>query len=149
MPQTEFSIRSSQPIQLLDLTDSVAALVKGVKEGICLVYLPHATAGIIVNEYEPNIEQDFLEFFSKLVPKSAEWKHNKIDDNAEAHLKSALAGPSATVPVADGKLVLGTWQRILLCEFDGPRRRRFQVQVVSATKDSSRNLGAKGVSKET
>ena len=129
MPQTEFSIRSSQPIQLLDLTDNVAALVKGVKEGICLVYLPHATAGIIVNEYEPNLEQDFMEFFSKLAPKSKEWKHNKIDDNAEAHLKSALASPSATVPVADGKLVLGTWQRILLCEFDGPRQRRVVVAV--------------------
>ncbi len=123
-----FSVRTSGTRQVVDITDEVSKRVSKVKEGICLVYVPHATAGLIINEYEPNIAADYVGFFEKLVPKG-NWQHNVIDDNAEAHLKSGLVGPSATVPVADGKLVLGTWQRILLCDFDGPRDRRIVVLV--------------------
>src|SRR3989338_5407735 len=112
-----FTVRTSNPREIVDITDEVSRRVSKVREGICLVYVPHATAGLIINEYEPNIAEDYVGFFEKLVPK-ASWKHNIIDDNAEAHLKSGLVGPSATVPVSDGRLVLGTWQRLLLCEFD-------------------------------
>ena len=123
-----FTVRTSNPREIVDITDEVSRRVSKVREGICLVYVPHATAGLIINEYEPNIAEDYVGFFEKLVPK-ARWKHNIIDDNAEAHLKSGLVGPSATVPVSDGRLVLGTWQRLLLCEFDGPRDRRIAVMV--------------------
>ncbi len=127
----EFSVQTSRQRELADITEQVASAVakSGVAEGICLAYVPHATAGIIINEFEPNIEADFLELFGKLFP-SGNWRHNKIDDNAEAHLKSGFVGPGATVPVEGGRLLLGTWQRIILCEFDGPRKRMVVVKVV-------------------
>jgi secondary thiamine-phosphate synthase enzyme len=127
----EFTAQSSKQKELIDITEQVSSSVakSGVREGICLIYVPHATAGIIINEFEPNIAVDFLEIFDKLFPKG-NWRHNRIDDNAEAHLKSGIVGPGAAVPVDDKELVLGTWQRILLCEFDGPRERRVVVKVV-------------------
>ena len=79
-----FTIRTTGAREVVDITDDVKARIKGVKEGICMVYVPHATAGLIINEYEPNIASDFVEFFEKLVPKAG-WRHNAIDDNAEAH----------------------------------------------------------------
>jgi secondary thiamine-phosphate synthase enzyme len=124
----EFTIRTTRAREIVDITGEVSARARGAKEGICLVYVPHATAGLIINEWEPNIAADYAEFFERLVPKAG-WRHNSIDDNAEAHLKSGLVGPSVSVPVADGRLVLGTWQRILLCDFDGPRDRRVVVVV--------------------
>lgn len=127
----EFSIHTSKAKDLVDITAQVESLVSksGVKEGICLVFVPHATAGIVVNEFEPNLKQDFEQIFEKLVPPS-NYAHNQIDDNAQAHLKSGVIGPSATLPVEAGKLVLGTWQSIVLCEFDGPRERRVIVKLV-------------------
>jgi len=127
----EFSVRSSKQKDLIDITDQVAASVaKGkTQDGICLVFVPHATAGIIVNEFEPNIKQDFLSLLERLFP-SGGWRHNAIDDNAEAHLKSGIIGAQACLPVDSGSLLLGTWQRIMLCEFDGPRERRVIVKVV-------------------
>ncbi|RLG19765.1 YjbQ family protein [Candidatus Micrarchaeota archaeon] len=124
----EFRIRTTKSREVVDITNRVSECIKGVKEGICMVYVPHATAGLIINEFEPNIASDFVAFFEKLVPKAG-WKHNVIDDNAEAHLKSGLVGPHALMPVSEGRLVLGTWQRIILCDFDGPRDRRVVVMV--------------------
>jgi len=129
--QEEFYIDTLETRCVIDLTDKVESIVSKskIKEGICLVYATHATCAIIVNEYEPRIAKDFLDFFSKLVPKS-DWCHNQIDDNAEAHIKSALLHSGKTIPVRDSSLLLGTWQRIMLLEFDGPRNhRRIVVQV--------------------
>lgn len=123
----EFFVETKKSREIVDITDMVKGALKGnVKEGVCIVYAPHATAGIIINEYEPNLERDFLNFFESFVPKG-DYEHNKIDDNAEAHMLSAFFGSGKVVPVAGGRLVLGTWQRILLCEFDGPRKRRIVV----------------------
>ena len=127
----EFSIRSSRQKDIIDITDLVGESVRKskIQDGICLVFAPHATAGIIINEFEPNIKQDFETVFDKLFP-AASYRHNSIDDNAQAHLKSGIVGSGRTVPVDGGSLLLGTWQRILLCEFDGPRERRIVVKVV-------------------
>ena len=127
----EFSVKTTKAKDLVDITDKVEELVSecGISEGICLVYVPHATAAIIINEFEPNIKQDFGDVFEKLFP-NGNYLHNRIDDNAQAHLKSGFIGPSAVIPVDDGALQLGTWQSIILCEFDGPRERRVIVKVV-------------------
>jgi secondary thiamine-phosphate synthase enzyme len=125
-----FTVRTSAQQQVVDITEMVEDVVRKSKvmEGTCLIFTPHATAGIILNEAEPNLEQDFLSFFGKVVPKG-NWSHNKIDDNAEAHIKSALFGQGKVVPVSEGRLVRGTWQQIMLLEFDGPRERRICVVV--------------------
>ena len=127
----EFSIQTAGAKEILDITPSVAQAVakSGAQDGICLIYVPHATAGIIINEFEPNIGSDYLSAFERLFPKG-NWRHNEIDSNAEAHLKSAALGPGKCVPISGSRMVLGAWQRILLCEFDGPRKRRVIVKVV-------------------
>ncbi|MBI5158705.1 YjbQ family protein [Candidatus Micrarchaeota archaeon] len=126
-----FEVQTRKQREVLNITERVEELVREskLKEGVCLVFVPHATAGVIVNEFEPNITRDYLKFFEKIAPKNAEWEHNAIDDNAEAHLLSAFLGQGKTIPISEGKLVLGTWQRILLCELDGPRNRKVVVQV--------------------
>jgi len=124
------TVKTSGQHQIVDITRIVEKAVdeSGVEEGICLVHLPHATAALIIGECEPNLERDYARFFSEFVPKS-DYGHNSIDDNAEAHLKSAFFGSGKAIPVSGGKLALGTWQSIMLCEFDGPRARTVQVVV--------------------
>ncbi len=119
------AVNTSSHQEIVDITRIVedAVTKSGIKEGYCLVYLPHATAAIIVGEFEPNLESDYLRFFSEFVPKS-DYAHNSIDNNAEAHLKSAFFHSGKVLPISEGKLVLGTWQSIMLCDFDGPRSRR-------------------------
>ena len=119
----DFEISTSKSVEVIDISSEVK---KRVKDGnACLVFTPHATAAIILNEFEPNIKSDYEEFFSRIA--KGNWKHNAIDNNAEAHLLSALISPSLTIPVKNGKLVLGTWQSIMLVELDGPRTRRIVV----------------------
>lgn len=125
-----FTIRTSKKMQLVDITDKVRDIVGRKKfTGICHVYLPHATAGVIINEFEPRIERDFQTVFERVLPK-VNFEHDEIDDNASAHLLSGLVGCEVSVPVKDGALTLGTWQRIILCEFDGPRERTVLVTLV-------------------
>ena len=122
--------------ECIDLTGQVAEIVRksGVRRGLCQVYSLHATASIIVNENaDPNIGVDLLTALERAVPRRADWLHDRIDDNAQSHILASLLGPSETVPVEDGKLLLGTWQAILLVELDGPRpERRVAVQVIPA-----------------
>jgi secondary thiamine-phosphate synthase enzyme len=104
-----------------------------VAEGQLIMYTPHATAAISINENDdPNIGTDLLRALSKVVVEHDGWLHDKIDNNAAAHIKSAIVGPSETIPIVEGQLCLGTWQNIFLCEFDGPRsERRIIVSIVS------------------
>ncbi|MEM4244961.1 MAG: secondary thiamine-phosphate synthase enzyme YjbQ [Candidatus Nanoarchaeia archaeon] len=126
----EIKIRSTKREELIDITKKVEELIKGVKEGVVFLYVPHATAGITINEnYDPNVNEDILEFLRNLIPKGR-WKHDKIDDNADAHIKSSLIGVNQLIPVKDGKLLLGKWQSISLCEFDGPRERTIIVKTL-------------------
>jgi secondary thiamine-phosphate synthase enzyme len=130
-----FSVRSSEKNQVIDVTAEVERAVHatGVREGICCVYTPHATAAIAINENaDPNIGTDLMTALRKVVIEHDGWLHDRIDDNAASHIKSAIIGPSETIPIVDGKLALGTWQNVFLCEFDGPRAtRRIVVSVLA------------------
>ncbi len=132
-----FSIETQAAKQSIDVTDRVRAIVErsGVGEGLCHVMVLHSTAALVVNETaDPNIGTDVVTALDRAVPDHAGWLHDRIDDNAHAHIKATLLGPSETLPVSGGDLVLGTWQRLILMEFDGPRKRRVRVTIL---RDSS------------
>ena len=117
------------------MTSDVREVLKasGVREGQLTVYTPHATAAITINENDdPNIGVDLLRALSQVVKEHDGWLHDRVDNNAAAHIKSAIIGPSETIPIVDGQLLLGTWQNVFFVEFDGPRReRRIIVSIVS------------------
>ncbi len=118
--------------EIVDLTPRVQEIVaaSGVKEGICVVYVPHTTAGVTINENaDPDVKHDMLEKLSEMVPEQeAYYQHG--EGNSDSHVKTALVGPSVTLIVERGRLLLGTWQGIYFCEFDGPRTRQFHVKVI-------------------
>ena len=129
-----FEIATSQPKQAVDVTDAVRAAVarSGVRDGLCHVMVLHSTAALVVNETDdPNIPVDLLTALDRAVPDHAGWLHDRIDDNAHSHIKAAILGPSELVAVRGGELVLGTWQRLVLLEFDGPRKRQVHVQLLA------------------
>lgn len=129
--QSELHIRSQRKYQMLDITGQVADVVRqaNLPEAICSVYVTHATAAVVINENDdPNVCEDVLDALGKLIPEGV-WRHDRVDNNAAAHIKSAILGPGETIPVRGGKLVLGTWQAIMLVELDGPRDRRVIVTV--------------------
>ena len=118
--------------QLEDVTERVQQVVanSGVAEGICYVIVPHTTAGVTINEAaDPAVVHDMLNYLDELVPREASYLH--AEGNSDAHIKAALLGHSATVPIEGGELVLGTWQGIYLAEFDGPRPRTVMVKVIA------------------
>jgi secondary thiamine-phosphate synthase enzyme len=121
----QFSISTKKKIELVDITGQVEYAVEksGVKSGACVVYAPHATVAIVINEFEPNLQRDFENVFEKMLPEM-DYMHDNIDNNARAHLLSGMVGSGRTIPIEDGKLSLGTWQRIIFCELDGPRSAR-------------------------
>ncbi len=129
-----FSVTTQEHHQIVDITGKVkqAWRESGVNEGQLTVYTPHATAAITINENDdPNIGTDLLRALSKMVVEHDGWLHDRVDNNAAAHIKSAIVGPSETIPIMDGRLCLGTWQNVFLCEFDGPRsERRVVVSIV-------------------
>jgi secondary thiamine-phosphate synthase enzyme len=127
----EFCVRTKRPQEMVDITGRVADLVRqsGVGDGICLVFVPHATAAVVINENaDPNVCEDILDALAGLVPEG-KWRHDRIDDNAAAHIKATILGPSQAVPVREGCLRLGTWQSLMLAELDGPRDRTVIVEV--------------------
>jgi secondary thiamine-phosphate synthase enzyme len=132
--QRTVTVRTSVHNEVLDITEEVKNVVaaSGITAGVCAVYTPHATAAITINENDdPNIGVDFLSALRKLIIEHDGWLHDRVDDNAAAHIKSALIGPSESIPVSGGRLVLGSWQNVFLCEFDGPRaERRVVITIV-------------------
>lgn len=130
-----FSFSTQEKHQIVDITTKVTAILResAVMEGQLTVYTPHATAAITINENDdPAIGTDLLRALAKMVIEHDGWLHDRIDNNAAAHIKSAIVGPSETVPVIEGSASLGTWQNFFFCEFDGPRReRRVVVSIVS------------------
>jgi secondary thiamine-phosphate synthase enzyme len=131
MAMAELTIHTRKTQEMIDITSQVGEVVRqaGVVDGLCLVYVPHATAAIVINENaDPNVCQDILDALSRIVPEGA-WRHDRVDNNAAAHIKSTILGPSEAVPVQDGTLRLGTWQSLMLVEFDGPRDRTVIVEV--------------------
>jgi secondary thiamine-phosphate synthase enzyme len=124
-------LRTSHRDEMVDITSRVAEAVRasGLAEGWALVYCPHTTAGITINENaDPDVVDDVLATLRRLVPRDAGYAH--AEGNSDGHVKASLMGSSVTVPVAEGRLVLGTWQGIYFCEFDGPRTRKVLVTAV-------------------
>ena len=121
----EFVFSTKEQKELLNVTDDVERVVEesDIKEGICLVFVPHATAAIVLNEDEAGLKSDIKNLLENWIPNKS-WQHNAIDNNATAHIASALIGQSRLIPIVDGKLALGTWQEIFLVELDGPRPHR-------------------------
>ena len=133
MPSS-FTVATTRPKQCIEITAQVREIVRGsgVRTGLCHVMALHATAAIVVNENaDPNIGIDLLTALDRAIPDHAGWLHDRVDNNAHAHIKAAILGPSETVPIADGDLLLGTWQGIILVELDGPRARRVAVTIVA------------------
>jgi len=129
---TSFDVTTHVRTELLDITDKVKdAVVKSkVSSGMCFVYVPHTTAAVAVNEsYDSDVARDVTAALSKLVPHRAEYSHS--EGNSDAHIKAAMVGSCQAIPVEEGRLALGRWQGVFFCEFDGPRQRRVQVQVMN------------------
>jgi len=132
----EITVSSKNKYELIDITKQVESIVmkSGVKQGLCNVYVPHATGAITINENaDPNIKDDITDALNKLI-KEGGWRHDRIDNNAAAHIKASIVGPSETIPINNNELVLGTWQNIFFCDFDGPRDRRRIFVTVSGIK---------------
>ncbi|MHC1586090.1 MAG: secondary thiamine-phosphate synthase enzyme YjbQ [Candidatus Hecatellaceae archaeon] len=129
---SELSVQTRSRFDLVDITRQVEAAVSAsqIRNGLCLVYAPHATAAIIANEHESGLLHDLLAKVRDLFPEGAGYRHDRIDDNAHAHLASAFIASSRIFPVRDGTLIRGTWQNIMLVEADGPRYRRVVVEVL-------------------
>ena len=125
------TIRTNARNQLIDVTRQVRDVVRksGIKEGICVLFVPHTTAGITVNENaDPSVREDISDTLVRLVPPNYTYKH--LEGNADSHVKSVIVGPSLTLLVSNGDIVFGTWQGIFFCEFDGPRTRKLMVRVI-------------------
>lgn len=126
-----FDIRTSRREELVEVTTLVQRAVSegGLESGAVLVFCPHTTAGITINENaDPDVTHDVIDGLARIAPLRANWRHS--EGNSDGHLKSSLVGASLTVPVEDGRLALGTWQGIYFCEFDGPRSRRLTVTLL-------------------
>ncbi|NLM60964.1 MAG: YjbQ family protein [Clostridiales bacterium] len=127
-----FSIQTSKPQQFINITGKVAEAVKNsnVRDGIAVIFVPHTTAGVTINEKaDPDVVRDMITALDKTYPVHGDYQH--FEGNSHAHIKASLMGSSCTVIIADGKLQLGTWQAIYFCEFDGPRNREFHVKIIS------------------
>jgi len=126
------SITTSQGEEFVNITDAVREVVRDAActDGACVVFCPHTTAGLTINECaDPDVVRDMLVALADSVPEERPWRHG--EGNAPAHVKASLVGSSVTIPVHDGRLSLGTWQGVFLCEFDGPRTRGVKVQILS------------------
>ncbi|NPV53251.1 MAG: YjbQ family protein [Firmicutes bacterium] len=127
----ELTIETRARTELRDITSLVSDIVvkSGIKDGICVVFVPHTTAGVTINERaDPDVQKDILAQFARVVPFDAGYSH--MEGNSAAHIKSSIVGASETILIENGRLVLGTWQGIYLCEFDGPRLRKVLVKVL-------------------
>jgi len=126
-----FQVKTSAKTDFTDITQTVQEAVQksGVKDGICFIYIPHTTAAVTINENaDPSVSRDMIMALNKIVPFKDGYQH--LEGNSPAHIKASLIGPSVAVFVQSGRLVLGTWQGIFFCEFDGPRSRQVYVNVM-------------------
>ena len=125
------SVRTSARTELIDITSQIAEQVKksGVRDGLCMLYVPHITGAVTINESaDPSVRGDILMILNQIVPWKANYKH--LEGNSPAHVKATLVGASELLAVENGALVLGTWQGIFFCEFDGPRTRKIHVRIL-------------------
>lgn len=124
------NVKTGSRNEMVDITSHVQKEISnaGLEDGICVVYVPHTTAGVTINEgADPAVCKDIIQKLNDLVPPNAGYRH--MEGNADSHIKASLMGSSVTILVEKGRLVLGTWQKIFFCEFDGPRTRRVYVKI--------------------
>lgn len=124
------SVKTDTKTQLIDITTQIEETIRhsGIKEGLCLLYVPHTTAAITINESaDPSVKDDILMILNRIVPWEAGYRH--LEGNSPAHVKSTIVGASELIAIENQRLVLGTWQGIFFCEFDGPRTRKVQVHL--------------------
>lgn len=127
------SVRTHAQTEMIDVTALVQQQVMdhGIKDGLCVVFVPHTTAAVTINESaDPAVSRDILMVLNKIVPWEEAYRH--MEGNSPAHLKTSIIGSSETIAVEKGRLVLGTWQGIFFCEFDGPRSRKLDVRLIHA-----------------
>jgi len=127
------SVKTTGRTEMIDITEEVQNAVRssGVEDGLCMVYVPHTTAAVTINESaDPSVSKDLLMVLNQIVPWDAPYQH--AEGNSPAHVKTTLVGSSELISVQQGRLVLGTWQGIFFCEFDGPRSRKAHVRFLSA-----------------
>jgi len=127
----KLSIRTSKRVEFVDITSELRQLIKysNIKEGIAVVYVPHTTCGVTINEHaDPSVASDMIAQLERLIPEKGSYKH--LEGNSDAHIKASLFGSSVTIIVENGELLLGTWQGVFLCEFDGPRHREVYVKIL-------------------
>ncbi len=123
----QFTIQTSRRNEFIDITARIQDLVGDISEGVATVFVPHTTTGITINENaDPAVPRDILKKLAELIPQQDNYSH--MEGNSDAHIKASLFGSSVRVIIKDGQLLLGTWQAIFFCEFDGPRTRKFYVQ---------------------
>ena len=139
------NIKSRTRTELIDITEKVQDMLKetGIESGICCLFVPHTTAAVTINEgADPSVQRDILAVLNKLIPFEGDYHHR--EGNSAAHIKAALTGISQHVLIDEGRLVLGTWQSIFFCEFDGPRHRRIALKFMSEPKTAgSKAAGSK------
>lgn len=125
----ELSINTSSRNQMVNITSEVSKNIPGTFDGLVYIYVPHTTAAVTINEgADPAVKNDILKYLGELVPESESFTH--IEGNSDSHIKSSLIGNSISVFVENGKLILGTWQAIFFCEFDGPRSRKVYLKLI-------------------
>jgi secondary thiamine-phosphate synthase enzyme len=127
----EITIKTNTQTQILDITAQVQNAVdeSGITEGLCCVFVPHTTAGVTINENaDPSVKQDITMELNKVIPFDDNYSH--LEGNSAAHIKASIIGSSVNVPVKNNYLLLGTWQGICFCEFDGPRTRKYYVKII-------------------
>lgn len=127
----EIAVQTNTQTQIIDITAQIQKVVResGISEGLCCVFIPHTTAGVTINENaDPSVKHDIIMELNKVIPLNDHYSH--LEGNSAAHIKASIIGSSVNVPVENNNLLLGTWQGICFCEFDGPRQRKFYVKII-------------------
>jgi secondary thiamine-phosphate synthase enzyme len=126
------SVKTRKKTEFVDITSDINQLIQksGTDEGLCMIYVPHTTAAVTINESaDPSVKSDILMVLNQIIPWEANYRH--LEGNSPAHVKSTLVGSSELIAIENGRLILGTWQGIFFCEFDGPRTRKVDVRIVA------------------
>ena len=126
------SVKTRERTELIDITSDINQLIQksGTDQGLCMIYVPHTTAAVTINESaDPNVKSDILMILNQIIPWEANYRH--LEGNSPAHIKSTLVGSSELIAIENCRLILGTWQGIFFCEFDGPRIRKVDVRIVA------------------
>jgi len=132
MHSITLSVQTSSKTELLDITDKINKKIESfnIVDGVCMLFVPHTTAGITINESaDPSVKQDILMVLNKIIPWKENYKH--LEGNSPAHIKTSLVGSSELINIQSGKMVLGTWQGVFFCEFDGPRNRKLNLTIIN------------------